>query len=130
MIENKPNLFSPRNLAKAKTHARKMLLRIKLAHSGGKEKRFRRLIIQYLRSMDAWVVAVLQAYVALCPFRRPNKKQLASIAEAINPWQTSDEPVVLSIKPKPNGGQSAGHCMQERRKWVGGVNSMVRGSQC
>jgi hypothetical protein len=89
MTENRPNLFSRRNLAKAKTHARKMLLKIKLAHSAGKKRLRQRLLVLYLQSLDARVVAVDEAYRALRPSRRPGKKQLASIAEAIWPWQAA-----------------------------------------
>jgi hypothetical protein len=103
MTKNRPNLFSPRNLARAKKRVQKMLQRIKQAYIGGKMKRYRRLIVEYLRSMDARVVAVDKAYYALPPSRRPNKKQLASIAEAIDPCQRSDEPVVVNMKTKPNG---------------------------
>jgi hypothetical protein len=103
MTVNRPNLFSPRNLARAKKRVQKMLQRVKQAYIGGKMKRYRRLIVELLRSIDARVVAVDKAYHALDPSRRPGKKQLASIAEPIRPWQASDE---LS------------------------VNSMVRGSQC
>lgn len=99
MNENKPNLFGSKNLATAKKHAGKTLRRIKAAHIGGKKNLRRRLIVQYLQSMDARVVAVLEAYHSLSPFRRPSRKLLASITEAICPCQPSDEPVVLSIKP-------------------------------
>jgi hypothetical protein len=87
IIKNKPNLFSPRNLAEAKKHAAKMLRRIKFAHIGGQKKLRDRLIVLYLQSMDARVVAVDEAYRSLPPLKRPGKKQLASIAGAIGPWQ-------------------------------------------
>jgi hypothetical protein len=53
--------------------------------------------------MDARVLAVLEAYLALKPSRRPAKKELASISLTINPWQASDEPVIVNMKTKANG---------------------------
>jgi hypothetical protein len=103
MNKNQPNLFSPRNLAKAKKRAAKMLRQIKFAHSGGKKKLRGRLIVQYFQSIDARVLAVLEAYHSLRPSKRPAKKMLASIAEAICPYQPSDEPVIVNMKTKPNG---------------------------
>jgi hypothetical protein len=103
MTQNEPKLFSPRNLARAKKHVQKMLQRIKQAHIGGEMKRCERLIVEYLRSVDARVLAVREAYYALPPSRRPSKKQLASIAETLKPCQKSDEPVIVNVKQKPNG---------------------------
>jgi Reverse transcriptase (RNA-dependent DNA polymerase) len=103
MNENKPNLFSQKNLARANKHVQTMLGRIKQAHSGEKTNLRYRLIVEYLRSMDARVVAVDEAYHALKPARRPAKKMLMSIAEAIRPYQSSDEPVIVNMKTKPNG---------------------------
>lgn len=103
MIKNKPKLFGQKNIARAKMHVLKMLQKIKDAHIGGKKKLRLQLIILYLQSMDARVVAVDEAYRALKPSRRPGKKQLAAIASSINVWQPSDEPVVVNMKLKPNG---------------------------
>jgi hypothetical protein len=102
MIKNKPKLFGQKNIARAKMHVLKMLQKIKDAHIGGKKKLRLRLIILYLQSMDARVVAVDEAYRALKPSRRPGKKQLAAIASSINVWQPSVEPVVVNMKIKPN----------------------------
>jgi hypothetical protein len=107
MIKNKPNLFSPRNVEKAKKHVRKMLTRIKSMHAAGKKKLRDRLIVQYQQSIDARVLAVLEAYYALPPSRRPARKMLAAIAEAIRPCQPSKEPVIVHMIPKPNGDYRA-----------------------
>jgi hypothetical protein len=77
--------------------------KIKDAHTAGKKKLQRRLTVQYQQSRDAQVLALLEACHALRPSRRPSRKRLASIAEVLNPWQPSDEPVRVNIKPKPNG---------------------------
>jgi hypothetical protein len=103
MTQNPPKLFSPTNLARAKKHVKKMLQRIKQAHTGGQMKRCRCLIVEYQQSMDARVLALLEANAALKPSRRLGKKKLESIAAEINPCRKSDEPVIVNIKTKPNG---------------------------
>jgi hypothetical protein len=120
--KNKPNLFSPRNLAKAKKRVHKMLRKIKSADIGGKKNLRDRLIILYFQSIDARVVVVDEAYHSLSPSRRPAKKKLASIAEAICPYKPSNEPVVLNIKPKANGDyrpiMNFGICQRARQYLV------------
>jgi hypothetical protein len=74
MIKNKPNLFSARNVARAKKHAGKMLQRIDQAHRGGKKKLRDRLIVLYQQSIDARVVAVNEAYQTLPVLSVPRKK--------------------------------------------------------
>jgi hypothetical protein len=101
--KNLPKLFGERNLARAKKHSAKMLRQIKFAHCAGKKKLRDRLIVVYFQSIDARVLAVDEAYHSLRPSKRPAKKMLASIAEAICPYQPSDEPVIVNMKTKPNG---------------------------
>jgi hypothetical protein len=100
MFKNLPKLLGPTKIAAARKHQQKMLRRIKQARTSKQQKLLRRLIVEYLQSTDAKVLAVLEAYRAMAWSARPPKKSLPGIALSLNPWQPSDEPVLVDIKPK------------------------------
>jgi hypothetical protein len=77
-----------------------MLEQIRVAHQAGKRRRADYLTQQYLRSRDAKDVAAAQAWRKLKPHRRPNANQLPAIAERLNAWDGTTEPVILSFKEK------------------------------
>jgi hypothetical protein len=87
--------YLPRRVAK---HEERLLQRIS-SSSFDEEKR--RLVLNYLRSNDAHLVA---AYEAFRRHGRPLVKiELVRIAEALNPWRACEEPVRVFVKMKPNG---------------------------
>ena len=87
-------------LPKAERRVSGMLEQIRVAHQAGKQKRADYLTQQYLQSLDAKDVAVEQARRKLKLHRRPSASKLPAIAECLNPWQGTMEPVILSFKEK------------------------------
>ena len=97
-----PSAGHPRTikLAKAKARVASMLGKIRAAHQAGKRERADYLTKRYLLSLDARDVAVQQACRKLKPLRRPSPSKLPAIAEHLNAWDGTAEPVVLSFKEK------------------------------
>jgi hypothetical protein len=87
-------------LAKVERRVTGMLEQIRVAHQAGKRRRADYLTQQYLRSRDAKDVAVVQAYRKLKVHRRPDSNELPVIAERLNAWDGTTEPVILSFKEK------------------------------
>jgi hypothetical protein len=96
--------------AKAKAHAAALIRRIGAAHRAGKFKRADALTLVYLNSLDAKYAAVHVAYKSLKPHRRPDPQLLFSYAQALDPWQGTQEDVFLTLKEKPAGPDgNSGH---------------------
>lgn len=84
-------------------HLEKLRQRVRDARSGSQRKK---LVSQFLRSHDARLQAILDAYEALDPEFRPEKATLPSLAESLDPWKPCKEPVFLHLRPK---NSSPGH---------------------
>ena len=87
---------------KAEQHVQRLLARLRVAHQCGLWKKADYLTKQYLQSADARNMAAIRAYRKLSPHRRPCMDKLPLIANRLNPWEGTDEPVILSFVEKPN----------------------------
>jgi hypothetical protein len=84
----------------ATSHVGNLLDRIAETHKAGKRKKALYETKRYLQSFDARYLACVAAYKGLRPPRRPAIHQLPAIAERLNAWVTSTEPVTLYLKEK------------------------------
>jgi hypothetical protein len=84
----------------ATSHVGDLLDRIGEAHKAGKPKKAIYETKRYLQSFDARYLACVAAYKGLRPPRRPPISQLPAIAERLNAWTSSTEPVILYLKEK------------------------------
>jgi hypothetical protein len=88
------------NRHKALAHTKAMLRRIHAAHCSGKRKLCDHLAHIYLNSMDARYTATRLAYTHLKPHERPDPGCLFAIAQAVDPWNCTDEDVYLRFQQK------------------------------
>lgn len=87
-------------------HTRKLLNRIKAAHSAGKAKKVRQLIRVYLNSYDARLTAVKLAFRRLKPHRRSASVDFNAVAEKLNPWTGTTEEVRISLRRKASNPEN------------------------
>jgi Reverse transcriptase (RNA-dependent DNA polymerase) len=78
----------------------KLLKRIRAAVEAGKHKRAKWLLIQWLRSRDAKRLAVRLACRQMPWHQRPDKSELDAIAARIDPWEGTDEVVLVKMQAK------------------------------
>src|ERR1019366_8339534 len=78
--------------------------RLRAANGAGQRGRADALTQLYLQSIDARDIAVLQAWKKLRPGKRRDVKKLPEIAEHLDAWQGTDEPVILSFNPMVEEG--------------------------
>ena len=91
-----------RPLAAAREHVDHMLERIRKAHQSGKRKKASRIVVDYLQSFDARLVATETAWRKLDPDRRPARSTVQAVAHSVCPWTGTDEEVILRLKEKAN----------------------------
>jgi hypothetical protein len=91
---------------KVARHVKMMLDRIRAAHGANQRKLERHLICSYLNSFDARCEAVRAALRGLKPHRRPKATQVYSIVRSLDPWQGTEEPVIVNWKIKDANANS------------------------
>ena len=83
-----------------RAHSAKLMSKIADAHEAGKEKRLAWHVRKCLQSFDARAAATDAAYKALSPNKRPNHSTLRAVAESLDPWKGTGEPVQVFLRPK------------------------------
>jgi hypothetical protein len=81
-------------------HATKLLKKLRDARGRGQWKRVKSLTRLYLNSHAAKLMAVERAYRQIELHRRPDKAKLPEIAQRLDAWKGTTEPVVVHDKPK------------------------------
>jgi hypothetical protein len=106
MITSKPEFkkWSASLLADAEMHVQKILRRVRTARLAGGHNHAKYWTVRYLQSHHAKVLAVLAAYESIKPHRRPSKHLLPTIADRLDPWAGTAEPVRVHALPKGTQG--------------------------
>lgn len=90
-----------KRLSAAKRYEKKLVWEISFSTKMRQTKKVRHLVVRYLQSFDAKLVAAHSANKALKPHCRVSQGELVGIAEKLDPWSISAEDVVLNFKKKP-----------------------------
>jgi Reverse transcriptase (RNA-dependent DNA polymerase) len=83
-----------------KKHARALLRKIGAAHTAGQKKRVKYWGCAHLKSSDAKLMATLKGYLQMKAHRRPDKAELQTIANGIDPWKGTNEEVRWRLERK------------------------------
>jgi hypothetical protein len=89
----------------AEQHVLRFLKRIRTAHEVGDRRKANHLIQEYLRSRDAKLIAVRDAWKRLKPHRRPAAELIPSIASGLDAWRGTNEPVIFWPRAKTSNPQ-------------------------
>jgi hypothetical protein len=90
------------NITKGEEHVRQLLKRVRDANEAGRVQERDYRIREYLNSYDAKLQAVRRANHQFKFNQRFSKGELRAIAERLNPWKGTDEPVLVHLKRKPS----------------------------
>ena len=93
-------IINRRLLNRARRHADKLQKQIEAARQSGQTLRVRRLVRRYLNSWSAKLVAVADAYRELPRHHQKAGMKAEEIAARLNPFEGTDERVVLHFKTK------------------------------
>jgi hypothetical protein len=91
---------SPPKKIATRGQAKKLLGRIAAAHLAGKKNVERRHIVLFLNSYEARLTAVIRAAKQMPKGERPAPAQIKAIAQKLDPWKGTNEPVAVSFKKK------------------------------
>lgn len=88
------------SLRRARKRERSLIKKIAEAHNAGKMSWARRLTREYLHSYHAHLVAAHEANRKLKQHRRVDPAKLPMIADQLDPWAGTEEPVTVNFKLK------------------------------
>jgi hypothetical protein len=94
------NSVSPTKQSKTRGHTKKLLTRIGAAHSSGKKALEKRHVALFLNSYEAHHTAVVRAVKQFPKSKRPDAATIKAIAQKLDPWKGTQEPVAVSYKKK------------------------------
>jgi hypothetical protein len=94
------NSVAPTKQSSTRGHTKKLLTRIRAAHLAGKGSREKRHIALFLNSYEARHTAVVRAAKKFRKSKRPDAATIKAIAQKIDPWKGTQEPVAVSFKKK------------------------------
>jgi hypothetical protein len=92
------------SLKRRRKQVSRLLGRVERAFRAGDREKARRLTRLYLRSDHAIVVAAIEANRKLPPAQRWDERYVELLATCLDPWQGTDERVLVSTKAKENSG--------------------------
>jgi hypothetical protein len=81
-------------------YTKKLLTRIRAAHLAGKRSVEKRHIALFLNSYDAHHTAVVRAVKQFPKNKRPDAATIKAIAQKLDPWKGTPEPVAVSFRKK------------------------------